>query len=552
MRSLEQALYDHELIVLRVIGEWWELDLTGSEKPGCVKELQQTLVSLDMAREMNFLPPEDAKALADLAAQGGRIPVAAFTRDHGEIRLMGPGRLEREEPWLDPVSPAEALWYRGFLYRGFDETSEGVLEYYYLPQELMAGFPQPADAQPAKEGPPRAVSTVATPKEWMAEKSDIVDDLTTVLALAQQGMIQPGSQEWTRYLINPDRDRRSMMMTLANETGMLKSGDRGLRPTRDAVNWMKQSREAQLRTLADAWSISGWNELRHTPGLACEGEGWQNDPLPARTALLESVVRDGGWYPVSAVVGMVKENDPDFQRPDGNYDTWYVRDLATDSYLTGFENWDLVEGRLLHFLLAGPGYWLGLTEVSSEGEPSSYRLTQRALDWLAGTPPADDVLDVPLVVQPDATLVVPFNAGRYQRFQAARISVARAPEPGQPFRYRLTPDSLEQARDQGISPERILKFLEDASGRPLPASVRRGITRWAENGVEGRVESVVVLKVRDAKVLETLRTNPKTRDYFEESLGDLSVTVRSRDWSELVAATAELGLLLDINPGQPI
>ena len=99
MRSLEQALYDHELTVLRVIGEWWELDLTGSEKASCVKELQQTLTSLDMAREMNFLPPEDARALADLGAQGGRIPVAAFTRDYGEVRLMGPGRLEREEPF---------------------------------------------------------------------------------------------------------------------------------------------------------------------------------------------------------------------------------------------------------------------------------------------------------------------------------------------------------------------------------------------------------------------------------------------------------------------
>ena len=32
MRALEQALNDHELIVLRVIGEWWEMDLTGLDK----------------------------------------------------------------------------------------------------------------------------------------------------------------------------------------------------------------------------------------------------------------------------------------------------------------------------------------------------------------------------------------------------------------------------------------------------------------------------------------------------------------------------------------
>ena len=32
MRDLESALTDHELVVLRVIGEWWGLDLTGSQK----------------------------------------------------------------------------------------------------------------------------------------------------------------------------------------------------------------------------------------------------------------------------------------------------------------------------------------------------------------------------------------------------------------------------------------------------------------------------------------------------------------------------------------
>ena len=74
--------------------------------------------------------------------KGGVLAVAAFSRNHGDVRLMGPGRMEREEPWLDPESATEALWYRGFVYRGFDEAAEEVLEFYYLPIELFAGFPQ--------------------------------------------------------------------------------------------------------------------------------------------------------------------------------------------------------------------------------------------------------------------------------------------------------------------------------------------------------------------------------------------------------------------------
>ena len=72
MRSLEQALYDHELLTLRVIGEWWELDLTGMDKRGAVEALAVALAKVDLQQEMIFLPPEEVAAINDLVAQGGR------------------------------------------------------------------------------------------------------------------------------------------------------------------------------------------------------------------------------------------------------------------------------------------------------------------------------------------------------------------------------------------------------------------------------------------------------------------------------------------------
>ena len=144
MRTLKQALNDHDLVILRVIGEWWGAELTGSDKPACVKILSEGFATLDIKQEVQFLPPEENAAMQDLAKNNGRIPVATFEREHGEVRMMGPGALEREEPWFDPVSPTEALWYRGFLYRGFDETAEGVIEFYFIPNEFMAHFPEVA------------------------------------------------------------------------------------------------------------------------------------------------------------------------------------------------------------------------------------------------------------------------------------------------------------------------------------------------------------------------------------------------------------------------
>ncbi len=76
--------------------------------------------------------------------------------------------------------------------------------------------------------------------------------------------------------------------------------------------------------------------------------------------------------------------------------------------------------------------------------------------------------------------------------------------------------------------------------------MRRAVERWAEHGPEGRLESVLVLRVRDSQILETLQKNPKTRSYIAERLGDLAATVRAGDWRNLQKATAQLGLLLDV------
>ena len=43
------------------------------------------------------------------------MPTAVFSRLFGEIRPMGPDKMEREKPYLNPASLAEALYYRGLI-----------------------------------------------------------------------------------------------------------------------------------------------------------------------------------------------------------------------------------------------------------------------------------------------------------------------------------------------------------------------------------------------------------------------------------------------------
>ncbi len=548
MHSLEHALRDHELIVLRTIGEWCDLDLAGMEIQEAVRLLAESLSQNDMNMELNYLSPEEALALNALIEEGGQASVASFERQHGVVRRMGPGRLEREEPWLDPVSAAEALWYRGFLYRSFDEGEEGdIIEYYYLPEELFEQFPQSNNTN--AEGADEAIPLQPPPEQgsFFPATTNAIDDMTAILALAQiQAVREEDLNSYLSLLLDASLSRVSLLWTLAWEMQLLRATDDGGKPTRRVIDWLKKSRDEQLVDLLDTWSRSGWNELCQTPGLRCEGSGWQNEPILARTTLLDLLPRQTGWYQVSDLVDFIKESNPDFQRPDGSYDTWYIRDLDSGQYVTGFASWELVEGRLIPFLISGPMSWLGLTEVESISRTERrFRLTQLAHDWLDGVLPSKDEVSVPIVVHEDATISVPFNANRYTRFQIARVSEAEPALPGQPFRYTLTPTSLARAREQGVEPDRLLKFLEESSGRPVPATTRRGIERWASRGTEARMDRVVLLRVKDPEILDKLRANPSTQRYIAEATGDLAAVVNLEDWPELRLAAASLGLLID-------
>lgn len=545
MRNLEQALFDHELITLRVVAEWWELDLMGMEKSEAVEVLALALARLNMPQEMAYLPPEEASALNELIAQGGRAPVAALNRSHGEVRMMGPGRMEREEPWLDPISPLEALWYRGFLFRAFDETAEGMLEFYYLPEELLVQFPGAFESE--DEEAVNSLEPVDQPDGLPSRGLvNAVDDLTTLLAeTLRSSELDEERPAVDDLLLDPDPDRYSLLLNLAAEKGWLREDVSGLRPTRPAVDWLKKGREAQLFDLADAWSNSGWNDLCHTPGLVCEGQNWQNDPILARTALLDALPQTELWYSLESLVDLIRNSNPDFQRPDGNYDTWYVRDAQTEGYLAGFESWDYVEGRLIRFLMLGPMNWLGITIISGRPENALFRLSDLGLKWLGDHLPQEQEDKIPIVVYPDATILVAHNADRYVRFQVARIAELEAVNGRKPFQYRMTPASLTLASEQGITADRLMRFLTQASGSAIPKSLQRAVTRWSEMGVEGRLESVIVLRAKDAEILQTLRSNPKTRNFLGEALGDLAIAVKPGKWRQFRAACAQLGLFID-------
>ena len=559
MRPLEQHLIRCDPIRLSVIAERWGVELPrGSRRERAAALARRMTAPEQIGAVWERLGEAEHRALGDLLAEGGRLPWQTFIRFWGEVRTMGPARLERERPWEDPISPAEALWYWGLVFQDLEEGPAGLVEVAVVPGELSPYLPAP---------PPPVVQPTPCPPPPIVHPADdsLLDDACTLLAYLQSCRLRPGPEgEWpardeARLLrrFRDDRpDRFGFLRHLAHRLGWLRTDEAGhLRPDPETViGWLRAFPWEQRRSMAQAWREDPtWNDLWHVPTLRPDDTGsWRNNPLLAREAVLRHLgaCRPDTWYALGAFIAAVKEIDPDFQRPDGDYSTWYIRDATTGQYLSGFESWDAVEGALIRYLITGPLSWLGLVDLGAEregGPPTVFRLSPDGAAFLGKADPPVRPEPPPLVVRPDLTILAPAGR-RYERFQLSRV--ADWVRTGDPYLYRITPTSLERARRQRIPLERIVAFFEEATEGRVPRTFKPALARWARQGAEVRLTQGVLLRVRDEGLLRELTTAPATRRYIREVLGPTAALVAPGDWPRLAQALVERGVLPDVEVGE--
>jgi hypothetical protein len=542
---------------LRAIARFWDVDLASERRHEAAAQLAEAMARPEVVADARAaLPDAPRRALEALLAGGGWMPQRIFSRRWGEIRAMGPGRMERERPWREPSSPAEALWYTGFISRAFEQGDEGTYEVIFVPPELLALLPAAGATPPAGAPEP-----VPEPAAVRPAADAFLDDACTLVSYLQNERLRPAADgTWParheanlkRRLFDPDLTRLDLLRHLVQRLGWLRRSDSDrLRPDPAPVtSWLQSSPDEQRRALAEAWrDDASWNDLFHVPALEpVETGAWRNDPLLARQGILRHLraCAPGTWYALDGFVSAVKQAEPDFQRPDGDYTSWYIRDAVTGAYHSGFESWDAVEGTLIRSVIAGPLAWLGLTDVGAAGlgdPPSAFRITPAGAAFLglAGPPPAQP--SASLALRPDFTVLAP-AARRYERFQLSRV--AEWVRTGDPFVYRITPASLDRARQQGIPVARVLDFLAQATGAPVPHAVEAALTRWEVRGAQARIERVILLRLSSEDLMAQVASSPATRRLIQEQVGPAAALVREADWPRLVAALGEMGLLPDV------
>lgn len=570
MPPLDRILSDYDLNLLRVIAELWGFELTAPNQREAVTELARAMLDAERVAAMVEALPEAARsALEAVRLAGGRVPLARFARTYGEVRAMGPARREREQPWRNAPSTAEVLWYRALTGHAFFQAESGPQEFVVIPDDLfkLLSAPSTPSSAPAPGRPERA------PERYLHADAFLADDMTTLLAYAQIVPLKLEGGTFTTKLPFTVRfflrapDALDLCFQLSLQLNLLSGTP--LKPDPESARpFLQQTRLEQTRTLAEAWRTSqDWNDLLRLPGLIFEGQTWRNDPVTAREAILRLLreVPPGTWWSLDSFVAAVKERAPDFQRPAGDYDSWYIRDAQTQAYLRGFEHWEQIEGTLIRWMIQGPLCWLGLVEVSGSHtappsltapsappddeprHPTAFRVTPSGSAFLGQAEwPAESEAARPRArVTSDGLIRVPAATNPHDRFRIARVTKWIALEGGL-YTYRLTPSSLRRAERQGVTLGRITTFLHQiADEHGVPSTLLKALERWARNGAEVLIQETVVLKLRNPELLDLLRRLPHVNQYLGRTLGPATVEVRPDDIERLRAALAALGLLAD-------
>lgn len=467
------------------------------------------------------LSPGARSALARVQHHGGRIKAVWLEREFGKVRPHAgyPDPRAYLLALATPPSAVEQLVVYGLLL----EDREEIPARYHIPADLMRLLAIPA----APDGLAALTAQNAPERALIADVRALEERALLMLQLAYDGALATGARgALTRQALRmldrawgsrPDprhvnnehhwpyaRFLRSIMLA----AGLLRYDTIGLlRPTAQAVTWLRMTRLERLRHLLDAWIDTQWDELSDLLGIVARNPERRNLPATRRAVLaLLARLPAGVWLAQRDLAAAVKLDEPDFARPDGDYDAWRLR-RGDGGSLDGFAHWDQVEGQQLATMIGVSLRWLGLCDADSD-ETSYFRISVYGAVLLHNGPPPEEPPAAPIALLPNFEIIMPPDASLEARFQIGRI--ASAARTGAPV-YQLTRRSILAALDRGIGIEEILRFFREQSGAEPPQNVAVTLREWAGRHGRVRLRRAAVLDSDEPLLLEQIRRDPRVR-----------------------------------------
>ena len=538
MPDLQKSFLHYDQGMLRILAEKWDVELD----PGPSRQMLSRFISRvydpEALHGMLALLTEDAReTLLKLAAAGGAQPWAEFTRNHGSLRIMGAAKRDRERPDRSPVSITEQLYYCGLIAKDFLKTEGEPQEFAFIPDEFLAIL---TPAPVASSMPPGHPAVLPEKQQILSASSSLVDDACTFLAALRTGL-NPYQQ--VNALFNAD------LRFLASLLQTCELVDVSSVPEPNNVRkFLESTRAESLLFLVQRWLEStSLNELHLLEHLVLEGN-WVNTLQPVRKFLV-GIMRSvpvGTWWDLNSFIQHVKVEKPDFQRPAGDYDSWFIQRSTDGQYLRGFESWDEVDGELIRYLVTGPMHLLGLIDLAGDAPRTAY-----AFKWSSW---AQVLLEnhLPEIREPQpghirlntsGVLLIDRTALRPLRYQFARFCEWHGVKEST-YRYRITPAGLVNAQKQGLQASQLEALLHKHADPPLPPGILQALQRWEKDGTAALVKTAVILKLENPELLEKLKRSRAGRQIIEV-LSSSTCTVRPGGIEAVRDALAELGYLVD-------
>jgi hypothetical protein len=250
------------------------------------------------------------------------------------------------------------------------------------------------------------------------------------------------------------------------------------------------------------------------------------------------------WWSIPAFVRAIKEKYPDFQRPAGDYDSWFIKRAADGQYLRGFAYWDQVDGALIKYFIQTL-HWLGMADLASpeEGkEAAAFKVKSKVESQKSDLRPS--TFDGKLTVTSNGRIIVSRFFSRAMRYQISRFCEWEEPK-ADDFIYQVTARSLSHAKEQGLQAGQLLAMLVKHTNSAVPPALVKALKGWESHGTEARVKTLPVLRVARPEIVDELRKS-KAGKFLGEVLSPTAVVIKSGAESKVLAALAEMGLLAEI------
>ena len=539
MPDLFHTLHEYDLGFLKMIASAWGMELDAPDAETALPVLVAAMSNRLLAQEIiETLPDAARQAVHALLNNQGQLSWSLFCRRFGEVRSLGAGKRDRERPDLHPASPAEVLWYRGLIGRAFFNLPPEPQEYAYIPKDLLALL-EPlsiADSLPFGSSAPKEYYTHITPANLR-----ILDDACTLLAALRSE--QPLANVEKSMLAIP----APVLTKLCQAAGWI---DEKLEPNTENLRLFLEAEPLPaLEMLVQAWQTSPeFNDLRFLPGLVFEGE-WQNAPLQTRTAILSMLnpLPSDEWWSLPAFIQAVYERQPDFQRPAGDYDSWFIRRTGSENYLRGFSSWENVDGALLNFIICGPLHWLGMVDLAAPqagAAPAAFRFSQwSGLLWQGHSIAEPSAQAGRIKINRDGHIRISSQTARAARYQISRFCEWASLE-NDIYQYQITPASLGNAAKQDLKPAHLLAYLKRLPDVLIPPSLLKALKRWEQNGTQAALENVTLLRVDSPEMIAALQKSPAAR-YISEVLNPTTAIIQPGQIAKVRAALIEMGYLVD-------